>query len=103
MRNDQERREFIDNQDNWQPVGSDATGNVRIMSLKYLGNEWQRVDVYREYERFDYEKLGYVKEIGWVPTDTFSVNSEGIIGNTITKTQILNRIKEIDKEERAKK
>ena len=101
MKNDKERRDYINNPENWiLAFGSGNIENIRTMVLTYKDERWARLEVYREYESFDFEKLETVKKKGWVETALYAVSKDGEIGEPISKTQIMNRMKELDRKER---
>lgn len=100
MRNDKERKAFAEDPFNWKVVAEyegDYPGGVRISALQYGGEAWYKVEIMGEYNMYDYVD-GKLKEVrGWQALRMFAPSADGdVFGDTVSITQIVNAIKEID-------
>ena len=103
MKNDKERREFIDNQNNWEQVGEPIMGLVRMSQLTYKYKQWFKVEIFQRYEHYNIKerRMELVRE--WIKTGIYEIDTNSrAFTYGISPTQMINAIKEIDKEERAK-
>lgn len=103
MKNDKERREFIDNPNNWEQVGEPIMGLVRMSQLTYKYKQWFKVEIFQRYEHYNFKigKMELVRE--WIKTGIYEIDTNSrAFTYGISPTQMINAIKEIDKEERAK-
>lgn len=107
MKNDKERQAFVQDDSNWHRVGSDIMGKVRLRELEYKSHFWYRIEIlehYFENEFFSGSDYKRVDKVNWRPLRMFVLDKETrAFEETVSVTQIVNAIKEIDKEERAKK
>lgn len=53
MKNNQERREFVDNPENWHVV--ELTPHTRVSAIRYKGEERYKLETFEVLVRFDYE------------------------------------------------
>lgn len=103
MKNDKERREFIDNPNNWEQVGEDIMGLVRMMQLTYKYKQWFKVEILQRYEHYNIKERRMETVREWIKTGIYEIDTNNrAFTYGISLTQMLNTIKEIDKEERAK-
>lgn len=103
MKNDKERREFIDNPNNWEQVGEPIMGLVRMMQLTYKHKQWFKVEILQTYEHYNI-KTGTMETVrAWIKTGIYEIDTNSrAFTYGVSVTQMMNAIKEIDKEERAK-
>lgn len=103
MKNDKERREFIDNPNNWEQVGEPIMGLVRMSQLTYKYKQWFKVEILQTYEHYNI-KTGRMEPVReWIKTGIYEIDTNSrAFTYGISPTQMINAIKEIDKEERAK-
>lgn len=101
MRNDKERMEFVKDDANWHRVGVDIMGKVRLRELEYKDHFWYRIEILEHYfSGSDYKR---VDKVNWRPLRMFVLDKDTrAFEDTISPTQIVEQIKEIDKEERKK-
>ena len=106
MRNDKERQQFVQDDNNWHRVGSDIMGKVRLRELEYKNNFWYRIEIlehYFENEFFSGSDYKRVDKVNWRPLRMFVLDKDTrAFEDTVSPTQIVEAIKEIDKEERKK-
>lgn len=95
MRNDKERQAFVLDDNNWHRVGMDIMGRVRMRELEYKNHTWYRVDVLETHWP---TKLPYWRHLRMYVID----EKTGAFSDSVSVTQIVEAIKEIDKEERKK-
>lgn len=105
MRNDTERRAFVENDDNWEEIG--AVGFVdnpliRLSRLEYEGHEWFKVDVWETYTSgYDFENRRHSHKTGWHSARMYRFDPGSKSFNyTVSVTEIRDEIKEIDKEKK---
>lgn len=103
MRNDKERKAYIDDSSNWSVVGeyggrsNDHPGAVRISRLSYGGESWYKVEIMQEFTQFSYVRSNLETVRGWRALGTYGQSEDGaVFGEHVSVTQILNAIKEID-------
>lgn len=106
MRNDKERMEFVKDDANWHRVGVDIMGKVRLRELEYKDHFWYRIEILMH--GFDTEWLGTemkrTKKVEWQPIRMYVLDKDTrAFEDTISPTQIVDQIKEIDKQERKEK
>ena len=102
MRNDKERQAFVQDDNNWHRVGVEIMGRVRLRELEYKNHTWYRIEVMTRW--FDYKSHARGVEWRWQPLRMYVIDkATGAFADTVSVTQIVNEIKEIDKEERGKK
>lgn len=100
MRNDKERQAFVQDDNNWHRVGMEIMGRVRLRELEYKNHTWYRIEVMTRW--FDYKS--HAREWRWQPLRMYVIDkATGAFADTVSVTQIVNEIKEIDKEERKNK
>lgn len=54
MKNAAERREYLENEDNWTPV--EVLRNVRVSEIKYKGEKRYRLETFEVMNMFDYHE-----------------------------------------------
>ena len=100
MKNDKERRAFVEDSINWTVVGEyfgHHPGGVRISVLEYGGEAWYKVELMKEFDKYNYEKGRLETMRGWYGTHMYEASSDGeVFGESVSVTQIVNAIKEID-------
>ena len=105
MRNDKERQAFVQDANNWHRVGDEIMGRVRLRELEYKNHTWYRIEIrtcWFEAEFTD-KGAGYTRhrKMGWQPLRMYVIDKEtGAFDEAVSVTQIVNEIKEIDKEEK---
>lgn len=100
MKNDKERREFVDDDLNWQIIDSTNNMQIRLRMLTYHDMRWIKVEAIHITERFDPKRRELIKEPRWVQLDMFDDHVSGVLGEHVSVTQIVNRIKDYDREHR---
>ena len=104
MRNDKERQAFVLDDNNWHRVGSDIMGRVRLRELEYKDHVWYRIEIFTQYTETTFPEHGsYIREkkTGWWPIRMYVIDREtGAFSETVSKTMIVDAIKEIDKQEK---
>ena len=105
MRNDRERRECVDNQENWETIHE--MPGIRIRQLSYKDRSWFKLEIWQTSEEWDWKKDGGgVKRIErtlWREVRIFTLNeTTHAYGDAISVPQIVEEIKKIDKEEKQK-
>lgn len=101
LSNDKKRREFVQNDENWELVG-ELNGLVREKMLTYKGTEWYAVEVRQEGATFDYKLKKHVLEKEWRRMNRYKITENHAFSYGVSVTEIMNEIKAIDKKERAK-
>lgn len=101
MKNDKERREFIDNPNNWELVGM-LNNIIRLMKLTYKDHEWFAVDIWQEDTTFDYKLKKHVPEKQWRRMNRYKITENHAFSYGMSVTDIMNEIKAIDRKERNK-
>ena len=97
MRNEKERKQFINTAENWTAV-SEAIPGIRLMELQYKEHSWYRIDIMQKRNDFNYEAHKSVEVVKWRTLGMYKIllddycYSEGL-----SATQIANEIKEIDR------
>ena len=103
MKNDKERREFIDNPNNWEQVGEPIMGLVRMTQLTYKHKQWFKVEIFQSYEHYNIKERRMEPVREWIKTGIYEIDTNSrAFTYGISPTQMINAIKEIDKEGRAK-
>lgn len=102
LKNDKERREFVQNSDNWETIG-EMNGLVRLKRLTYRKTEWYRVEIMQVYQHFNFRKesMEWVSE--WNKIGIYKIDTEHrafTYGYSIT--QIADEIKDMDRKEKRK-
>ena len=98
MKNDKERKAFVDNPDNWE-VTNTLSDKVRIVRLSYQGKEWYRIQILKNDNYYDYDSRELKKRIDWVTLETCPFSSElGVFGDHWSNTNIVDAIKTLDRE-----
>lgn len=100
MKNDKERRAFVEDSLNWTVVGEyfgHHPGGVRISVLEYGGESWYKVELMRETTIYDHKK-GRIENVrGWHGYHIYEPTADGeVFGEPVSITQIVGVIKEID-------
>lgn len=108
MRNDKERQAFVQDANNWHRVGVEIMGRVRLRELEYKNHTWYRIEVMTQWFETEFTDAGagYTRhrKMGWQPLRMYVIDkATGAFADTVSVTQIVNEIKEIDKEERKNK
>ena len=98
MRNDTERKAFVEADKNWQML-KEIPDVLQLQSLIYKGHEWIRLRIYQVQNRFDYEKRQPYQVADWTTIRWLKWNSDlGGLSESMSVSQILREIKEIDRE-----
>ena len=103
LRNDKERREYIENEKNWTQVGDTTFGLLRLMMLKYGDAEWYKVQVFQEHQHYEHQtsQFEWVRE--WVTVGIYSISTaRRAFSYGWSTSRIVEAIKEADKAERHK-
>lgn len=99
MRNDKERKAFVEDDVNWTVIAEHFgyPGGVRISELVYGGESWYKVEIMVEHNVYNYAKSRLETVRGWVLLRMYEATEDGeVFGETVSVTQIVNAIKEID-------
>lgn len=98
MRNDTERKAFVEKDKNWQTL-KEIPDVLQLQSLIYKGHEWIRIRIYQVQLRFDYKKCKPYQVADWATVRWLKWDKEfGGFSESMSVSQILREIKEIDKE-----
>lgn len=100
MKNDKERKAFVDDDRNWAIVDSTNNMLIRMKMLEYGDMKWCRVDAFRQTERYDVRHRKLVTKKDWTTLDMYAFDELKGLGEHVSVTQIVNRIKDYDKEHR---
>ena len=103
MRNDKERQAFVQDANNWHEVGTEIMGRVRLRKLEYKNHTWYRIEIMTDCYETEWTATGYKrkKTIRWQPLRMYVIDKEtGAFDEPVSVTQIVNEIKEIDKNEK---
>ena len=107
MRNDKERMQFVKDDANWHRVGVDIMGKVRLRELEYKDHFWYRIEILEQYfenEFFSGANYNRVDKVNWRPLRMFVLDKDTrAFEETVSPTQIVEAIKQIDKQERKEK
>lgn len=98
MKNNDERKAYVRNTLNWKPI--ELTTYTVTHLLRYKGDEWIKISVLVEAEHWWDEELHthnrrIVKELD--EKGLYTVNADGDALVYTNETQIVNRMKELDK------
>ena len=101
MRNDKERMEFVKDDSNWHRVGQDIMGKVRLRELEYKDHFWYRIEILMHGFKWIGTEMKRTKKVEWQPIRMYVLDKNTrAFEDTISPTQIVEQIKEIDKEEK---
>lgn len=105
MKNDKERMEFVKNKSNWkvmQTAGAYGMDLFRLSKLEYLEcYEWFKLEAKQTLDRFNTETRKIEPVTEWSLVNYYRIVPENqSLSYSISATQIVNEIKEIDKERR---
>lgn len=99
LRNDKERREFVQNPDNWETI-STVNNLVRLRRFVYKEQEWFCVEILQTYQHYNHIKKGMVWISEWRRLGIYQINTESRAFNYGTSvTEIIEQIKNIDRKE----
>lgn len=72
-------------------------GRVRLRKLEYKNHTWYRIEAMTRW--FDYKSRA--RKLRWQPLRMYVIDKEtGAFDDTVSVTQIVDQIKEIDKKEK---
>lgn len=97
MRNDKERREFVDDDQNWAIVDSTNNMLIRMKMLTYHELRWFKVEAIHFAEWYDHKRGKTVKAPKWFQIGMYDDHVAGVLGEHVSVTQIVNRIKDYDR------
>mgnify|MGYP003501031123 CR=1 FL=1 len=99
---DKKRREFVQNDENWELVG-ELNGLVREKMLTYKGSEWYTVEVRQNVQRYNAKTRALEYRAEWTRVGIWKL-SRSVRAFTYgwSVDQIVKEIKRIDKEEKEK-
>ena len=103
MRNDKERQAFVQDASNWHRVGTEIMGRVRLRELEYKNHTWYRIEIMTHWFENEFTHAGYTRhrKMGWQPLRMYVIDKEtGAFDDAVSMTQIVEKIKEIDKQEK---
>ena len=102
MKNDRERKEFVDNPKNWEPLGE--TNGIRLTELTYKEHHWYRIEIWQvKHEGYDFEKHDHKLGRAWVPVHIYKMDEDlHAYTYSMTAGDVAKEIKEIDREEKQK-
>lgn len=101
LRNDNERRAYIENPANWEQVGM-LNNLIRLMKLTYKEHEWFAIDIWQSGTTFDSQKWKTVPSKEWRRLNRYKITEDHALSYGMSVSQIADEIKTIDKEERSK-
>jgi len=102
LKNDRERRDFVNDPKNWETIG-DIKGLVQMRMLRYKGLIWYATFIRQVHQRWDRDIHGHIYEADWTRLGIYQINTEHrAFTYGISPTEIIQAIKEADKEERGK-
>lgn len=102
MRNNDERRAFIENVDNWELT--ESTIFTQTMKLTYKGAEWYQIRIAEWSHYFDHDALKGRYRFEWENHSRYyKLKAEHGCLEPISKSSIIEEIKTIDKKEREMK
>lgn len=64
MKNAAERREYLENEDNWTPV--EVLRNVRVSQITYKGEKRYKLETFEVVTRYDYHNREHYRAGEWV-------------------------------------
>lgn len=101
MRNDRERKEYIEDEKNWTQVGDTTFGLLRLMMLTYGDAEWYKVQVFQEHQHYNCKKGDFEWVREWVTVGIYSISTaRRAFSYGWSTSRIVEAIKEADKEEK---
>ena len=91
MKNQAERREYIDDPDNWQIV--ESLRNVRVSKLTYKGEHRYKLETFEVINRYDYHDSKHYRSGEWVVRFYYKTPEEydEIIANAGNKCDLLEQ------------
>lgn len=101
LRNDKDRKLYVSNKENWA-IAEEMPG-VRIMSLEYGGETWYKLEVWQTHSAFDFKRTQPCEKTEWCQVRMYTMRHDTrAFGDRISESQIVERIKKIDKERKTK-
>ena len=100
MRNNEERRQFVEDINNWELA--ESTIWTQTLKLTYKGHEWYQIRVLENSERYDYKVGRFRKSANWENHMRYYKVNPDVGLDLVSKANIINEIKEIDKKEKTK-
>ena len=102
LRNDKERREYIADPKNWETVGT-LNNLIRMRTLTYKSETWYTIEIMQMFQHYNLKTRAMEWVSEWRRLGIYQINVDHrAFTYGVSVTEIINRIKEIDKEERAK-
>jgi len=98
MKNDKERKAFVEDERNWAIVDSTNNMMIRMKMLVYHELRWFKVEAIHFAEWYDVKRGQVVKEPKWFQIGMYDDHVSGVLGEHVSVTQIVNRIKDYDRE-----
>ena len=98
MKNNDERKAYVRNELNWKPIELTTFSVTKL--LRYKGDEWLKVSIITEREKcWDEDLHTYNRRIVKELDDKglYTVNDDGDALCYTNETEIVNRMKELDK------
>lgn len=96
MRNRKERQAYVDNENNWQII--DSMQFAVLKRLMYKGDSWLKIQHLVQDERFDYKERTRRIKTELDDKGIYIVSEDGTALNWTTKTQIVDRMTELDQQ-----
>lgn len=100
MKNDKERKAYIEDANNWHLANQIGT-LVRVERLEYKGEFWARIQVREEMNVYNWENHKAYKKIEWHTLRMYKTGCDAednlYFAETQSTTQILNAMKAADK------
>jgi hypothetical protein len=101
MKNDKERKAYVENPANWRLISS-LNDKIRIVHLTYHDKAWYRIQIMKEQNYYDHAAGDFKKRIEWVTLETCLFDPErGVFGEHWSATNIVDSIKTIDRESKS--
>lgn len=100
MNNNKERCAFVEDINNWELT--ESTIWTQTLKLTYKGHEWLQVRVLENREHYDFKTGRQRKSANWENHMRYYKVNPDVGLDLVSKTNIINEIKEIDKKEKTK-
>ena len=97
LKNDRERREFVNDPKNWETIG-DIKGLIQMRMLRYKGMIWYANYIRQVSQSWNSETHDFNREADWLRVGMYQIDTEHrAFTYGISATEIVNAIKEADK------
>lgn len=101
MRNDKERRQYVDNIENWEVTNS--LPGIRLLELRYGKRTWYKLQIWTNRDTYDFDKREMTTVNEWADVRIMEyLPTNHAFSYGVSVTQIVDAIKAIDREARKK-